>query len=80
MSWESDVERHGFDSLSFVFGAALAGIGLLLIAGVGEDIITGSWIGPVVAILIGVALLLVAPRPSRPASVEDERIESAESA
>lgn len=65
MRWEADVERHGFDSLSFVFGAALAGIGLLLIAGVGDEVVTGSWLGPVAAILIGVILVIAAPRPKR---------------
>ena len=71
MKWEGDVERHGFDSLSFVFGAALAGIGLLLIAGVGADVVTGSWIGPVAAILIGVILLVAAPRPVRNRDVDE---------
>lgn len=77
MRWEADVERHGFDSLSFVFGAALAGAGLLLIAGVGEVLVTGSWIGPAVAILVGVALILVAPRPRREDLNTDEPAESA---
>jgi hypothetical protein len=67
MRWEADVERHGFDSLSFVFGAALAGAGLLLIAGVGEQVVTGAWIGPLAAILIGVILVIAAPRPKREA-------------
>lgn len=70
MRWEGDVERHGFDSLSFVIGAALAGIGLLLIAGVGEQIVTGSWIGPLAAILVGIILLVAAPRPARNAEAE----------
>ena len=71
MRWEADVERHGFDSLSFVFGAALAGIGLLLIAGVGDEVVTGSWIGPLAAILIGVILVIAAPRPRRDEAAAD---------
>ena len=71
------MERHRFDSLSFVFGAALAGIGLLLIAGVGEEVVTGSWIGPLVAILIGVILVIAAPRPARSEAPSDEAAESA---
>ncbi|MCI0345849.1 MAG: hypothetical protein L0221_10465 [Chloroflexi bacterium] len=66
------MERHGFDALSFVFGAALTALGVLLVAGVGQVVVTGSWIGPAIAILIGVGLLLVAPRPARPA---DEAVE-----
>ena len=61
------MDRHGFDALSFVFGAAFAALGVLLIAGVGEVLVTGSWLGPVAAILIGIALLVVAPRPARSA-------------
>jgi len=59
------VDRHGFDVLSFVFGAALAGVGALLIAGVGEVLVTGSWIGPLAAILIGILIVVAAPRPAR---------------
>jgi riboflavin transporter FmnP len=59
------VDRHGFDVLSFVFGAALAGVGVLLIAGVGEVLVTGSWIGPLAAILIGILIVVAAPRPAR---------------
>ena len=62
---EVDVNRHGFDALSFVFGAALTVLGLLLVSGMGQAVVTGSWIGPSIAILIGVGLLLVAPRPAR---------------
>ena len=66
------MDRHGFDALSFVFGAALTALGVLLVAGVGQVVVTGSWIGPSIAILIGVGLLLVAPRPAREPKSEDE--------
>ena len=69
---EVDVNRHGFDALSFVFGAALTALGVLLVSGVGQVVVTGSWVGPAIAILIGVGLLLVAPRPARqPEEVAD---------
>jgi hypothetical protein len=71
MKWEADVERHRLDGLSLVFGVALTGLGILLISGLGKAIVTGSWIGPAVAILIGIGLLLAAPRPSKLASDED---------
>ena len=69
------MERHGFDGLSFVFGAALTGIGVLLIAGLGESIVTGSWIGPLTAIVIGIVLLMAAPR--RPRTNADAAAEDA---
>lgn len=71
------MERHGFDALSFVFGAALAALGVLLISGVGEVLVTGSWLGPVAAILIGIALLVVAPRPRRSEDVSTDEANSA---
>ncbi|MEW6226362.1 MAG: hypothetical protein AB1627_17210 [Chloroflexota bacterium] len=57
------MRRHDFDALSFVFGLAFAGIGLVLLGG---GPIRGGlvipWTGPAVA--IGVALLIViAVRP-----------------
>lgn len=66
------MDRHGFDALSFVFGAALTVFGVLLISGVGQIVVTGSWIGPSIAILIGVGLLLVAPRPARQPDADAE--------
>lgn len=74
---EVDVDRHGFDALSFVFGAAITALGVVLVAGVGQELVTGSWIGPAIAILIGIGLLLVAPRPARR---EEEAEEGAEGA
>lgn len=59
------MDRHGFDALSLVFGAVLVGIGVLLVAGVGEVLVTGSWLGPLVAILIGILIVVAAPRPAR---------------
>jgi hypothetical protein len=71
------VERHPFDGVSLVFGVALTGLGALLIAGVGEVVVTGSWIGPAAAILIGIVLLVAAPRRRREATPADAADESA---
>jgi hypothetical protein len=59
------VERHSLDATSLLFGAVFTVVGLLLIAGVGIQIVVGSWVAPTAAILIGIALLLAAPRPTR---------------
>lgn len=59
------MERHGFDAISLLFGALFTVVGLLLIAGVGIQIVVGSWLAPIVAIMIGIVLLIAAPRPKR---------------
>jgi hypothetical protein len=65
MRWEADVERHGFDAISLLFGGLLTGVGLLLIAGAGSQLVTGSWIAPAAAIILGIVLFIAAPRPQR---------------
>lgn len=57
------MRRHAFDALSFVFGLAFAGAGLVLLGGGAiRDGLTLPWTGPAVA--IGVAILIViATRP-----------------
>ena len=57
------MRRHEFDALSFVFGLAFAGFGLVLLGGGAiRDGLALPWTGPVVA--IGVAVLIViAARP-----------------
>jgi len=62
------VERHDFDPISLLFGALFSVLGLLLIAGVGIQVVVGSWVAPVAAILIGIVLLIAAPRPKRAAA------------
>ena len=59
------MDRHGFDAISLLFGALFAIVGLLLIAGAGVQLVTGSWLAPAAAITIGIVLLIAAPRPPR---------------
>ena len=59
------MERHRFDAISLLFGALFAGVGLLLIAGAGSQLVTGSWIAPAAAIVLGIVLFIAAPRPPR---------------
>jgi hypothetical protein len=57
------VSRHPADLLSLVAGLAVLGLGLLLLSGgIGE--IPMEWVGPVVAIGLGV-LIVVAARSNR---------------
>jgi hypothetical protein len=69
------MRRHDFDALSFVFGLAFAGLGLVLLGG---GAIRGGlalpWTGPVVA--IGVAILIViAVRPRTELAAADDALE-----
>jgi uncharacterized membrane protein len=57
------VTRHPADLLSLVAGLIVLGLGLLLLSsGVGD--IPMEWVGPAVAIGIGI-LIVVAARPGR---------------
>lgn len=60
--------RHPADLLSLLAGLAVLGLGLLLLSG-GVGDLPMEWIGPAVAIGIGV-LIVVAARPGREASEE----------
>ncbi|MEP7082158.1 MAG: hypothetical protein ABI841_04175 [Chloroflexota bacterium] len=70
------MNQHRFDPLSFVFGALFVMVGLLLLGG-GADGLPMQWVGPLVAVLLGVVILFAA-RPRRPpaedptAPVDDE--------
>jgi hypothetical protein len=64
------MRRHDFDALSFVFGLAFAGAGLVLLGGGAiRDGLVLPWTGP--ALAIGVAILIVIavrPRAESPAA------------
>jgi hypothetical protein len=57
------MERHPFDPLSFLFGALFIGAGLVLLTGSAGSL-PMQWVGPLVAIGLGV-LILFAARPRR---------------
>jgi cytochrome c-type biogenesis protein CcmH/NrfF len=62
------VERHRIDALSLVFGLVFVAVGLLLLSGgpaLGHNL-PMQWVGPMVAIGLGVVLFLAA-RPEREA-------------
>jgi hypothetical protein len=68
------MERHRLDALSLVFGLLFVTAGLLLLSGgspVGQDL-PMEWVGPLVAIGLGVILFLAArPAREKPAETED---------
>lgn len=70
------MERHGFDTVSFVFGLIFVGVGALFTVATNPwDLLTGislGWLWAVALIAIGVALLVPALRRPRP---EPERHE-----
>lgn len=63
------MQRHPFDAVSFGFGALFATVGLLLLTG-RAGTMAMEWVGPAVALGLGV-LILIAARPRR-SVVEDE--------
>jgi len=63
------MERHPADVFSLLAGLMTLGLGLLLLSG-GLNGVPMEWVGPAVAIGIGL-LILVAARPSR-AEAPDE--------
>jgi hypothetical protein len=63
------MERHPADLFSLISGLLVLGLGLLLLSG-GVGDVPMEWVGPVIAIGVGV-MILVAARPSR---VSDEAI------
>ena len=58
------MERHPVDLVSLVAGSVILGIGLLLISG-GLTGLPMEWVGPLVAIGLGVVIIFAA-RPDRP--------------
>ncbi|MGZ8475661.1 MAG: hypothetical protein ACXWWQ_05470 [Candidatus Limnocylindria bacterium] len=58
------MNQHRFDALSFIFGSIFVVAGLLLLTG-GLQGIQLQWVGPVVAVLLGLVILFaVRPRPT----------------
>ena len=64
------MDRHPVDLFSLVSGAVVLGLGLLLFSG-GLTDLPLEWVGPAVAIGLGV-LLIVAARPPRQRNEESE--------
>lgn len=58
------MNQHRFDALSFIFGSIFVVAGLLLLTG-GIEGLQMQWVGPVVAVLLGLVILYAA-RPRRP--------------
>ncbi|MEP7040754.1 MAG: hypothetical protein ABI864_04175 [Chloroflexota bacterium] len=57
------MERHGADLFSLLSGLLTLGLGLLLLSG-GVSQVPMEWVGPAVAIGVGI-LIVVAARPKR---------------
>jgi hypothetical protein len=60
------MDRHPVDLISLVAGSVFLGIGLLLISG-GLTSLPMDWVGPMVAIGLGVVILVAAWTGSRDA-------------
>ena len=72
------MERHPFDALSFGFGVLFATVGVLALTG-RADSMPMEWVGPAVAVGIGL-LILVAARPRRaPDNATDSGLDDASS-
>lgn len=57
------MRRHDLDLLSFLFGLLFAGVGLVLLGGSPlRASVSLAWVGPVVAIALGI-LVVIAARP-----------------
>lgn len=67
--------RHSPDLLSLVFGLLFVAAGLVLLSG-DSGALSLTWVGPLMAIVIGV-LLVVAARSTRP-TAEGEQAEAEE--
>jgi hypothetical protein len=69
------MERHRLDALSLTFGLLFVAAGLLLLSGgpaLGHDL-PMQWVGPLVAIGLGVILFLAArPEREKPSPSDDE--------
>ena len=58
------MKRHPFDAISFVFGALLLALGLVLLVGDATRLL-GAWLGPAVIIGLGMLLLFIGWQSSR---------------
>ena len=66
------MHRHPADLLSLFFGLAFAAVGLVLLSG-GSGALSLAWVGPLVALALGVVLVLAARSArSAAASPRDE--------
>ena len=65
----TDMKRHPFDPVSFVFGALLLALGLAVLAGDTTRLL-GAWLAPAVIIGIGALLLFLGWQSSRPDRVD----------
>ena len=63
------MERHSADLFSLVAGLLTLGLGLLLLSG-GVGRVPMEWVGPAVAIGVGL-LIVAAARPTRTATEDD---------
>lgn len=72
------MRRHDFDLLSFFFGLLFSGVGLVLLGGsLARDSVSLAWVGPVVAIGLGILVVIAArPRGDGPADEEASGEES----
>jgi hypothetical protein len=67
------MERHPFDAVSFVFGLLYLGVSVLLVTGT-AGAIPMNWVGPFVAIGLGVVILVAAwPRRARTEELEETK-------
>ena len=58
------MQRHPFDPISFIFGAALLGVGALILAGEVSRLVS-AWLPPAIIIGVGLALLVAGWQTSR---------------
>lgn len=66
------MRRHDFDLLLFLFGLLFAGVGLVLLGGSpARGSVSLAWVGPVVAIGLGI-LVVIAARPRMDRPVDEE--------
>lgn len=66
------MRRHHLDLLSLLFGLLFAGVGLVLLGGSpARGSVSLAWVGPVVAIGLGV-LVVVAARPRADTPPDEE--------
>ena len=58
------MKRHPFDPISFIFGALLLALGLVVLAGDTTRLL-GAWLAPAVIIGVGMLLLFIGWQSSR---------------